>query len=154
MENTTLEKMIKEQFGQLNGKLDDTVNQFDNKFEQFNNNLEQLNNNLISFIIKTESRFETIETELSNIKTVVAALEVPVAFLEKSVAALQKEFIILKRSVLRIELEYTKKVDILYETRVDVNDKCEGLDIEVGKLNEVTEIHTMQIEFLKNKCNS
>jgi len=67
---------------------------------------------------------------------------------------IENELEAIKRPVLIMEHELTRKVDILLETRVSANNTYERLDIEVGKLNTTAEIHTMQINHLKEKYST
>ncbi|MCL2860532.1 MAG: hypothetical protein FWF46_08345 [Oscillospiraceae bacterium] len=60
----------------------------------------------------------------------------------------------INKRVLIMEHELTTKVQILLETNVDTRVNYDRLRMNVSKLNEVTEMHTMQIEFLQDKINS
>ena len=73
---------------------------------------------------------------------------------DKRFDTFEKELAIIKKSTLTMEYELTRKIDILLETRVDANNNYKELSVDVSKLKETTEMHGMEIEFIKNKCAS
>ena len=99
------------------------------------------------FKADTEKRFDAIDKKF-------VAIDKKFATNDKRFDTFEKELEAIKKPTLIMEHELTRKIDILLETRVYDNNIYQGLRVDMAKLNEITEMHSMQIGFIQNKCES
>ncbi|MCL2342002.1 MAG: hypothetical protein FWC53_02950 [Firmicutes bacterium] len=96
-----------------------------------------------------DTRLDGIDTRLDNCATKDDVKQLNVRF-----DALEEKVEKMNGSVMHMEYDLNTKVQILLEAYSDSRYNYDKLRIDVAHLHESNEMHTMQIDYLKGKCNA
>ena len=154
-------QQIQDELKSINKRLDNCATKDDLKNCATKDDLKQLDKKFETKFDALETRFDAFETKFNAFETrfdifetKFNAFETRFDIFETKFNAFETKLESINQRVLIMEHELTTKVQILLETNVDTRVNYDKLRMNVAKLNEVTEMHTMQIDFIRDKINS
>ena len=92
---------------------------------------------------------EEIKQEVSGIKQDISCLKQDVDNIYKKLGSMESDLTIIKISTIKMETEHNKKINILLEQYPEFWKKHDSHDEKFLELEKTTEIHSYQIDFLK-----
>ena len=119
------------------------------RFDIIEKELCTMGKELSTFKVNVEKRFDIVEKELCTIGKELSAFKVNA---QRKFNTMEKELTEIKMSTCVMEQELTTKANISLETLVSANINYQTVRLDVAKLKEIAETHSMKIEFLQNKC--
>jgi len=119
--------------------------------QQIQDELKIINKKLDNCITKDEAKNFATKDDFNKLN---ARFDKLTNRFDKFESKFESKLETINKRVLIMEHELTTKVQILLKTNVDTRVNYDKLRMNVAKLNETTEMHTMQIEFLQDKINS
>lgn len=115
---------------------------FSAQFKEIKADIKELK----SDVSELKVRVTRLESEVAELKSEVAELKSDVSELKSEVSTLKKD---MAKLSLKLENETNRKIDLLFETRVDGNRRFEVLESKMEAVSVKVDKHEIEIKALK-----
>jgi len=109
---------------------------------------------ILDEIISINKEIKGINTRLDGIDSRLDGMDTRLDGMDTRFDALEKKVDNMNTSVIIMETELTRKVDTLLEAHGVTVDHFSKLDSEVNTLNNIVDVHSIQIKLIQDKVKS
>ena len=122
---------------------------FTSQFKELHGSVASLDSRMISVegrMASMEGKMSSVENKLSTVESRLSSTETKITTIEGDVASLRNE---VGRLALKVENDVCRKIDLLFETRSEVNYRLDSIENKIDILTTKVDRHDIEIKVIK-----
>lgn len=128
---------------------DDTFELLTRMYADFTSQFKELHGSVASLdsrMISVEGRMASMEGKMSSVESRLSTVESKITTIEGDVASLRNE---VGKLALKVENDVCRKIDLLFETRSEVNYRLDSIENKIDILTTKVDRHDIEIKVIK-----